>query len=518
MDHNIEKVLSDKHAELYSAIRKKGTEELGLPIKISNSIICFGRILDFSMFWIFDHRGKISFGARKRFTRSRRDNLVNIEFDEANLYAILNAIDTIYHSYVAAATNGGIDRELQRIEIKRSRRTEKNKIPKELNEAQLLWKDLTSSVYEKSKSDTLDTNIIDEEAITRFSKHGKRFVELYNEIPSILTSNSSGDRIRNMSIYLEYVESDTTTLSQIAAKYDLSRERIRQIVNNTGKRNRQYFMGALRNNNSAIKIIVEEIASILEAVDHDMLHLTVYGMAEISHRKKESIINTLFEKALAQAITEKVTAITNQIKEQDDLIQKKKATLEALEFYLSKVIYPSSPVVDDSLLVSSYEVESRFSFEVDFYNKIKAFEPFIKIIQNPDIVYYSSSQTDHRPHFLLQLPDKANVLVLLMNTVNMAFIYNIQRCNALHIFCKEKGYGYLIIDDRGNSIYDIKSRRLDEELVATLNNILNSQSMIVWKNIKEIKQTRPVPNEDIAAYVLQNRLYFTMEPFCIKRR
>ena len=112
----------------------------------------------------------------------------------------------------------------------------------------------------------------------------------------------------------------------------------------------------------------------------------------------------------------------------------------------------------------------------------------------------------------------ASPILVLMNTVNMAFIYNIQRCNALHSFCKEKGYGYLIIDDRGNSIYDIKSRKLDEELVDTLNNILDSQSMIIWKNIKEIKLTRPVPNEDIAAYVLQNRLYFTMEPFCIKRR
>jgi hypothetical protein len=51
-----------------------------------------------------------------------------------------------------------------------------------------------------------------------------------------------------------------------------------------------------------------------------------------------------------------------------------------------------------------------------------------------------------------------------------------------------------------------------------LNTVLNKQTMIVWKNIKEIKQTRAVSNVDIAAYVLQNKLHFTMKPFCIKKR
>ena len=100
----------------------------------------------------------------------------------------------------------------------------------------------------------------------------------------------------------------------------------------------------------------------------------------------------------------------------------------------------------------------------------------------------------------------------------MAFIYNIERCNALHRFCKENGYGYLIIDDRGNSIYDIRSREVAPDLVAYFNTILENQTMIVWRNIKDIKLTRPVSNADIAAYVLQNKLHFTMEPFCIKRR
>ena len=88
----------------------------------------------------------------------------------------------------------------------------------------------------------------------------------------------------------------------------------------------------------------------------------------------------------------------------------------------------------------------------------------------------------------------------------------------LHLFCKENGYGYLIMDGQGKSIYDIRSRVLDTVLTEKLNAVLQKQGMIVWRNIKEIKSVCPVSNVDIATYVLQNRLRFTMAPFCIKRR
>ena len=102
--------------------------------------------------------------------------------------------------------------------------------------------------------------------------------------------------------------------------------------------------------------------------------------------------------------------------------------------------------------------------------------------------------------------------------INMAFVYNVKRFNELHRFCQKNGYGYLIIDDRGNSIYDLKKRTLDPSLTDKLNAILNNRGMVIWNDIKEIKQTHTVLNEDISAYILQNKLHFTMQPFCIKRR
>lgn len=76
----------------------------------------------------------------------------------------------------------------------------------------------------------------------------------------------------------------------------------------------------------------------------------------------------------------------------------------------------------------------------------------------------------------------------------------------------------MIIDDRENSIYDVKNKIVDPELVEQFNAILEKRTMIGWQDIKEIKETRSVSNMDIAAYVLQNKLYFIKKPFCIKRR
>ena len=210
--------------------------------------------------------------------------------------------------------------------------------------------------------------------------------------------------------------------------------------------------------------------------------------------------------------------LTERIQTREMLRQKEEDRLEAWSFYREKICYPSSFTVNHVTPVASYEKEKSFDYETKLYKKLKKFEPILEITENPDIVYYSTSQTDHRPHFLLRLPDKTHVLVLVLPTINMAYIYNIERCNELHRFCKEHGYGYLIIDDRGNSIYDIRSRVIDPELVSSFNTILNNQTRIVWRHVKELKETRPISNADIAAYVLQNKLHFTMEPFCIKRR
>lgn len=511
MYNNIESMLLDQQAELYACIKRKSIDELNLPINVEDSIIAFGKILDFYMFWIVEKYGAIYFKARKEFTSARTNNLFQIEFSKENKNAILTAIDNIYNSYLRLRTDGTLENKITVRET-----TAKNK--EKMTDTLLLWKNVTASVLERSERSRHNQGDIDTDTVRQLSTYGQRLAELFDEILHIMKSVFNSHLSRKISVYQEYTQSDTTTLADLAPKYNVSRERIRQLVKRVDVNISRYFKKLMVLDNIECNQRVEQVASVFEAADYTMTCLIEYGSAKLGDRKKRAIVNMLFGNTLSQRLMEEIQTLTERIQEKNKPIENEKNKLAAWDFYQSKIRYPSPLTVKSFTPIKSYQKEKSFQFEKRFYDKLKKFEPLIEIIENPDIVYCATSQTNHRPNFLLRLPDKSSVLVLVLPTINMAYIYNIQRCNELHRFCKEHGYGYLIIDDRENSIYDLKKRAIDPQLVDYLNTILNDQNMIVWQNIKEIKLTRSVSNADIAAYVLQNKLHFTMKPFCIKRR
>lgn len=518
MYDTIESKLMDQQPQLYLSIKQKSIEKLNLPIVVGASIIGFGKMLDFYMFWISERRGRIYFNARREFTRARANNSVKVEFIEENQPAIFDAIDEIYNSYLQSGTNGNFQKEAQRVEEKKAIRAARAGNREKCTDIMLLWNDVTVFAFEKSDQNC-DGGDIDVKTVEQIKIQGHRLLELFEDILSIMENQCYPKMSREFAIYRDYMMiSDKTTLADVAAIYGLSRERIRQLVNAVDTRLFRYFKRAMMLDNAQINECIKMLADVFEAVEYDAAHLISYGLAEIGDRKKQAIFNMLFGKHFSNTVINISKTQIETARAKNELIQKKKDILEAWIPFSSKICYPSDLVVDQSIPIVSYEKETTYVFEKKIRNKLEKFESIIEIIESPDIIYYYTNQTDHRPHYLLRLPDSKSVLVIVLPTINMAFHYNIRRCNELHRFCKENGYGYLIIDDRGNSIYDIKNRAIDSALVERLDTMLSEQTMIVWRNIKELKLTYPVSNADIAAYVLQNKLYFTMEPFCIKRR
>ena len=105
------------------------------------------------------------------------------------------------------------------------------------------------------------------------------------------------------------------------------------------------------------------------------------------------------------------------------------------------------------------------------------------------------------------------MLALVLPTLNMAFSYNVKRMRALRDFCERKGYGYLIIDDRDQTLADLKALPVDPTLQDALDGILHSKGEIDWSDIQWVKKTMPLTHSLIAAYVLQNGLHFGTDPY-----
>lgn len=515
--NTIEYRLLEEKCELYLELKRKSVDELGLPIKLTRSTISFGHILDFSMFWIKNSDGTLCFMARKKFTRTRTDNTVKIPFLEENQQAIFEAIDNIYNDYIEATKNGAFEQEVQRIETKRSRRSAYRKNKYIGTDIQLLWNDVMVNIFEKAEQIIEgDTSI---EEISEESKtYVQRFFELSEDILHIMMSKHYSGYIKRIGIYYDYIESDSVTYREIASKYSLSRQGIYDSVRRVSNNLNSYFKRAMLFDDDEINDRIKELASIIEKLDHNMISSCTYGAQIINDRKKQALFCMLFGNDLSQKFIDHSNTVLRRNQSQD--IQAKNAAnlIQAWEEYRSKICYPSDIVADPNVYIRPFFPDITYSAEENFLKKLKKFESIIEILQTPDIVYYSNDRTFHRPHFLLRLPDGTQVLVVVTQTINMALCYNIKRFNALHLYCKKHGYGYLITDNQENSIYDIKSRVLDTELCERLNDILDEKGIINWKDIKEIKLSRTVSNADIAAYVLQNKLHFNLQPFLIKRK
>lgn len=443
MDQKIETLLMDQHPKLFLNIKKKSIDDFNLPITVGTSIIGFGKFLDFYMFWISERKGAFYFNARKKFTRTRTDNSVKIEFTEENEATIFHAMDEIYNNYLQAIENGNFQQEVQRIEEKRAIRATIAKNREASPESMLLWNDVTVSVFERSEQFSYnDMTAIDADLLTQLKKEGERVATLFDAIFHIMEKVCYQKISRKFTIYREYVDSDTITLAAIALRYDLSRERIRQIVNRVDKNLFGYFQKAMLLDNSELNECIRQLASALENVDYQMILLIAYGFTEISNRKKKAFLNMLFGKAFANLTVEKYNDVIDERykKEKegkDEVILKYQKMLKSWENLQSKISFPSDIQADQSISVASYEKNKSFLFEKKVYEKLKTFESLIEIIEDPDIVYYSTSKTDHRPNFLLRLPDRTSVLVLVLHPINMAYIYNVQSVTSYIDFVKK---------------------------------------------------------------------------------
>jgi hypothetical protein len=242
-----------------------------------------------------------------------------------------------------------------------------------------------------------------------------------------------------------------------------------------------------------------------------------HGLPQMSHRKRDAFIAMLF----GQSASATISRISKDYRNQIDLFERedkaRQKLIDQFDVYKSKICFPSTLKSDPTDLKSLGDT-FEYQYEKTLHSRLQKFESIIEIIPNPDIIYYSSTVTDHRPQFALKLPDGEVALVVTVPTINMAFSYNVTRFNELHRFCKANGYGYLIIDDRGHSIFELQKMKIDPELEQSLWEILDKRGEILWHDIKDLQERMSVSNVDLAAFALGNKLFLLSKPFVIRHR
>lgn len=325
--------------------------------------------------------------------------------------------------------------------------------------------------------------------------------------------HKSASTIKREDVFEQYVDDDSVTLQSIAPLLDVTRERIRQLYNNMRKKYRTVFLKLLRQSDDILPEL-ERLCELFEASDHMPLAIAYCGAEKFSKKRLKFTFGLLFGDDFSNALFENLKEYTK--------IQKSKITTKAealsaekRKSILESATFPSPAIIGLYKNVQVYQ-EAVERVNISFLRKLKK-QREIEIIENPDIIYYSSSTTEHRPHFLIRCADGAAILGLIVPVMNMPIFYNVARFNALHSFCKSKGIGYLILDKTGRSIFDIRNGMLPDGLEEDLNTILDSKGEILWSDVKALKETYTVTQEIMAAYILKNKLHFVISPYRIRK-
>ena len=289
--------------------------------------------------------------------------------------------------------------------------------------------------------------------------------------------------------------------------YKRTRERIRQIVAKGSVRmEKRYRRLCAAEEAGECMDRNRQILSLLEQSGDAVLSLLRESLGKWGKRKRKFALQLLFGEVTAERLLMVLSAYDPTKKEISKPVQK-----AAEPTWSEQICYPTEVFADTKKEITAFPLKKEYAHVAQFRKKLE--KSGFRFVQNPNIIYYYSTKTDHRPDFLLETENGRRVLILVVPTLNLAFSYNHTRFRALHEFCKENGYGYLITDGRRQTPWGLNRLELDPDLRQALDGILREKRHIIWEDICTLKEEREITNEMIAAYVLQNKLYFVMDPF-----
>ena len=564
--------------DFYIKFEEDVTKKFNLPIKYSQSFIGFGKINSMYRFWITNDSFDFIFNCRIKLNKSLRDNRVRILFKKENKDEIFKHIEQICEDLLNNTTNTkmfsnnkkDIDISSNPIYLRFDNLmfNLKTFLGGQINNFQLPTNQISNRLYNCLGGNGIftfnDLILFDTKDIINFNYFGRTSLrELIGLIEEFLKINNvdiideknyfenvqlkynnieikekilydkkfnnlddqiitdiqyKSDKIieiidlicqdliptREYDIYYQYcLSEDNRTLQDIGNEYSLTRERIRQIVNKVKRKQFQKF-----NFFKNIKL-KNEVINIFNSVENEnFLDFIKFGfLINYSEKKTKHYLSFIFEEDFIIKIIDICTYSLM------DLTNKK----ENIKGLISdKVIYPSnfkSNLIFENINSVS---ESKYIYINAAYKKFKEQPNINDVIINPDICYYEKDINLYYPDFALKIGENI-VLVILLNTINLGFYYNRNRFNKLHEFCKHHGFGYLILDTKFVSIFEIKEMEIDKNLEIEMLSILDTKKLINWEDILLLKKKYKVSKETIVSFVLNNKFRFSLKPFCIKK-
>lgn len=382
-------------------------------------------------------------------------------------------------------------------------KTELNQIYYNLDKLDIK-KDITEEEYEKYIDFGIQVGIIVNEIIISF--YNKRNIDIFK-------------------LRMNFIDLDKHTLDDIATMYNLTRERIRQILSKMERKisTLKYKCKIIEIFNSISKeedllnyLIIgiyglyneEFLKFIMHVLNYDESQQILKVLKQILQSEEE---NNLYQNSIEDKIL-KVTNYGNYLNPVADIIfaglNKERNTNNCNNNGVKKLEKVGT------------EVEYESNLEKRMLMRLQRCQ-FIKNIKTQSLIIkydYNGKIYSYYPDFQILTKDNKLIVIEIKPEYNMMDKYVMIKYNALKKYCIKNGFGYLMIDDRYNTYEKIKESPIDKNIEAQFLEMVKSKKKLSYPECKLFMVKHNIHMIEIATIVINNykTIECTTKPFQIK--
>lgn len=363
----------------------------------------------------------------------------------------------------------------------------------------------------------------------------------YDEIIDELLKNVSKNEREYDAFILRY---QGNTLQEIGDKYEISRERVRQIINKTIKKMTNRYKKSNELNSILFREFTNRIIGDEEEVKVDRMAILIAEAYEDKTGIYNTIIKVIFSdnefinlrKAVRKFYDLKTEKIKLDLEEQkinlrfEDRILNKVVWPKQLRIISENDLYSGTPkrkVNSDGEGISGKFYSHKNNFEIEYesnleYNILTILEKSNSVeyyqVQPLIISYGERNEKKYYPDIICKLTDGRVFLIEAKPTFNMFEYRNLIKYDALKSYCTRNGLGYVMLD-MNKSIEELleKVNKLNSniEFESEILGRLEHEKRIKWNQYYDISYKYNIDNLDMYKVIINNNLYYRQSPFII---
>lgn len=385
----------------------------------------------------------------------------------------------------------------------------------------------TKKIESEVKLSPKFNNIAKEKIKTTFTEEEyEKYLDFGIQI-ALLTINILGVQNRNTEIFKQRMgisDDNTLTLEEVGLKYNLTRERTRQIILKSIKELKKYkndyiiIFNNIADSENLLNYFLVGIMNTFNVhflkVILDIIDLDIYDIITIK-------INLNIKEEKALKLEDYYHDLEKRIY---GLINFPCKTVNASNFFNELVVERHPFNVNNIGTRKLYKLNVKAEYESLMEKKlIYRFSQFsfVKSLktQSLSIDYdYDNKHMKYYPDIQILTRDNKLIIVEAKPIYNMMDKHVIEKYKALKNYCQKNGYGYVMMDERYNTIESILSLNIDKNIEENFINFVKNKGQIDYNGYKHFKSLYPISMKETVKIVLANNniLECTIRPFAIK--